>query len=82
MVPLLNRSRCGLLHRLERDDGKLQFKVRLQLVVACDGEIALRLDDQKARRHADLEPALFRVEPLLGELASELGGADALTILL
>ena len=32
-------------------------------------QIALRLNDEEARRHPDVESLLFRVEPLLGELA-------------
>ena len=46
------------------------------------GEIALRLDDEEARRHPDLEPPLLGVEPLLRQLAAELRGLDPLAVLL
>ena len=68
---------CGL----EPDHRELILQARLQLVVARDREIALRLDDEEARRHPDFEALLLRVEALFGELASELRGLDALTVL-
>ena len=46
------------------------------------GEIALRLDHEEARRHADLEALLLGVEPLLGELAPEPRRLDPLPVLL
>ena len=47
---------------------ELVVEERLRLVVARDREVALRLDHEEARRHADLEAPLLGVEPLLGEL--------------
>jgi hypothetical protein len=39
----------SLLRRLECDDGELILEAGLQLVVARDREVALRLDDEEAR---------------------------------
>jgi hypothetical protein len=77
----LPRAAC-FLRGLERDDRELIIQIGLQLVVSRDGEVALGLDDEEARRHTHLEPLLFGIEPLFGEVATELRGLDALTILL
>src|SRR6266850_538593 len=61
-----------------RPDGLDRFKVHERLAVVEQGaklvvlrirEVALRLDHFVVRRHADVELALHRVEPLLRELA-------------
>src|SRR5256885_4159990 len=41
---------------------------------------SLRLDDEEARRHADLVALPLRVEPLLGELARRARGLDPLRV--
>ncbi len=79
-VPATFLPAC-FLRGLEGDDGELVVQIGLQLVVPGDGEIALGLDDEEARRHAHLEPLLLCIEPLFRELPAELRGLDALPIL-
>ena len=74
-------GRAHLLDTLEGDRGQLIVEIGPQLVVAGDREIALRLDDQEAGRHADFEPPLFGVEALLREFAAQFRRLDALAIL-
>src|SRR5262245_5152716 len=76
------RRAADLLDRLEVDPGLLVVELRLQLRIACDGEVALRLDHVEVRRHADLEPLLLGVEALLGQLAREPRRLDALPVLI
>ena len=68
---LLRLAGGRLLHGLEGNHRELVVKERLQLAVAGNREIALRLNDQEAGGHADLEPSLLGVQALLGELACQ-----------
>src|SRR6185295_4835260 len=72
---------AGRLRGLEGDDGQLVRELGLELVVARLGQIALRLNDQEAGRHADFEPPLLRIDALLGQRAPLLRGLNPLTIL-
>src|SRR5262245_11294686 len=72
---------AGDLCGLERDHRELIGEFGLELVVARLGQVALRLDHQEARRHANFEPPLLRIDTLLGERAALLRGLDPLTIL-
>src|SRR5688500_20272888 len=70
------------LDGLEVHHGQLIVQERALLVVPRDGQVPLRLDHQKTRRHAHTEPLLLRVQTLLRELAPQPRGLDALPILL
>src|SRR5688572_13546408 len=69
-----------LLHRFEVDARLDVVENRAQLVVACLGEVALRLEDEEAGRRAGGELPLFGVETALGELARRPRGLDALLV--
>src|SRR5215831_7387526 len=84
---LLRRSRRGrlasrarLLQRLEVDERKIVGEDGVDLAGFGLREVALRLDHEEARRQPHLEALLFRVEPLLGELARRPRRRDALRI--
>ena len=71
-----------MLRRFERDDRELIVEQCLELVVSRDREVALRLNDQEARRHPDLESTLLGVHALLGQLAAGFRRLDPLPVLL
>src|SRR5689334_23282327 len=66
------RAQRRLLQPLELDERLAVAKHRLQPVVVRRRQIALRLDDEIVRRHADLELAALGVELLRRELARRL----------
>ena len=73
-------GRAGLLQRLEVDERQVVRQHRAELVGLGLREVALRLDHEEARRHADLEALALGVEPLLGELARGAGRLDPLGV--
>src|SRR5438132_6765597 len=69
-----------LLQRLEVDKREIVREDSGHLVRFRLREIALRLDDEKARRHPDLESLSLGIEPLLRKLARRARRLDALAV--
>ena len=68
----------GFLHALEVHQRTAIVEQGAQLGVLRVAQIALRLHDEEVGRQADLEPALFGLEPVLGKLACRSGRLDPL----
>src|SRR5436190_2971230 len=73
-------ARPGLLQRVEIDQREVVREDRAELVRPHLRQVALRLDDEEARRHADVEPLSLGIEPLFRELARRARRLDALAV--
>src|SRR5882724_10960563 len=70
----------SLLDRVELHKREIVSKHSRELICPGLREVPLRLNDEEARRHADLETLSFSIEPLFGQVAGRTGCFNSLRV--